>query len=158
MGERIHCRAQCWISYIVFKQIRKFEVHILDSQYFVYKIRISCKFLNFHFYFACSIGNSIDNGEIEVHPQNVRFQNVRFLNVRFQNAWNVRFTKRQVYKTSGLQNVRSTKCQVYKTSGLQNVRLQKNPYIFCNCGSWKSAGSVAAMLAGKVMAVFYSLF
>jgi hypothetical protein len=67
--------------------------------------------------------------------------------------------KRQAYKTSGLQNVRFTKCQVYKTSGLQNVRLQKkHPYIFCTCGWWKSAGSVAAIFAGKVMAVFYSLF
>ncbi len=36
-----------------------------------------------------------------VHPQNVRLQNVRFQNVRFQNVWNVRFTKRQVFKTSG---------------------------------------------------------
>jgi hypothetical protein len=67
-------------------------------------------------------------------------------------------------ETSGLQNVRFTKrqvtkCQVYKTSGLQNVRLKKkHPYIFCTCGWWKSAGSVAAMFAGKVMAVFYSLF
>ncbi len=67
--------------------------------------------------------------------------------------------KRQVYKMSGLQNVRFTKCQVYKTSGLQNVRLKKkHPYIFCTCGWWKSAGSVAAIFAGKVMAVFYSLF
>jgi hypothetical protein len=67
--------------------------------------------------------------------------------------------KRQVYKTSGLQNVWFTKCQVYKTSGLQNVRLQKkHPYIFFTFGWWKSPGSVAAMFAGKVMAVFYSLF
>jgi hypothetical protein len=67
--------------------------------------------------------------------------------------------KCQVYKTSGLQNVRFTKRQVYKTSGLQNIRLQKkHPFIFCTCVWWKSAGSVAAMLAGKVMAVFYSLF
>ncbi len=67
--------------------------------------------------------------------------------------------KRQVYKTSGLQNVRFTKCQVYKTSGLQNVWLQKkHPNIFCTCGWWKSAGFVAAMFAGKVMAAFYSLF
>ncbi len=67
--------------------------------------------------------------------------------------------KRRVYKTSGLQNVRFTKCQVYKTSGLQNVWLKKkHPYIFRTCGWWKSAGSVAAMFAGKVMAVFYSLF
>ncbi len=64
---------------------------------------------------------------ITVHPQNVRFQNVRFQNVRFQNVWNVRFTKRQVYKTSGLQNVRFTKRQVYKTSGFQNVRSSKRP-------------------------------
>jgi hypothetical protein len=44
-----------------------------------------------------------------VHPQNGRFQNVRFQNVWFQNVGNVRFTKRQLYKTSGLQNVRFTK-------------------------------------------------
>jgi hypothetical protein len=72
--------------------------------------------------------------------------------------------KRQVYKTSGLQNVKFTKRQVYKTSGVQNVRpskrpvAKKHPYIFCTCGLWKSAGSVAAMFEGKVMAVFYSLF
>ncbi len=49
-----------------------------------------------------------------VHPQNVRFQNV----------WNVRFTKRQVYKTSGLQNVSFTKRQVFKTSGCKiNIHL-----------------------------------
>ncbi len=50
--------------------------------------------------------------------------------------------------------------KIYKTSGLQNVRLskvrsskrpvaKKHPYIFCTCGWWKSAGSVAAMFAGK---------
>jgi hypothetical protein len=67
-------------------------------------------------------------------------------------------------ETSGLQNVRFTKRQVYKMSGLQNVRSskrlveKKHPFIFCTCGWWKSAGSVAAMFAGKVMAVFYSLF
>jgi hypothetical protein len=67
-------------------------------------------------------------------------------------------------ETSGLQNVRFTKRQVYKMSGLQNVRSskrlvkKKHPYIFCTYGWWKSAGSVAAMFAGKVMAVFYSLF
>jgi hypothetical protein len=48
---------------------------------------------------------------------------------------------------SGLQNVRSSKRPVAK----------KHPYIFCTCGWRKSAGSVAAMFAGKVMAVFYSL-
>jgi hypothetical protein len=67
-------------------------------------------------------------------------------------------------ETSGLQNVRLTKCQVYKMSGLQNVRsskrpvAKKHPFIVCTCGWWKSAGSVTEMLAGKVMAVFYSLF
>jgi hypothetical protein len=59
--------------------------------------------------------------------------------------------KRQVYKTSGLQNVR-----------FKNVRSSKRPvakkHPLCTCGWWKSAGSVAAMFAGKVMAVFYSLF
>jgi hypothetical protein len=49
-------------------------------------------------------------------------------------------------------------------SGLQNVRFSKRlvaikpPYIFCTCGWWKSAGSVATMFAGKGMAMFYSLF
>jgi hypothetical protein len=67
-------------------------------------------------------------------------------------------------KRLGLQNVRFTKGQVYKMSGLQNVRsskhpvAKKNPYIFCTCGWWKSAGSVAVMFAGKVMVVFYSIF
>ncbi len=84
----------------------------------------------------------------------LRFQNVRFQNVRFQNVWNVRFTKRQVYITSGLQNVRFTKRQVFKTSGCKKTSI----YICCACGWWKSAGSVAAMFAGKVRAVFYSLF
>jgi hypothetical protein len=56
--------------------------------------------------------------------------------------------KRQVCKTLGLQNVRSSKRPVAK----------KHQYIFCTCGWWKSAGSVASMFAGKVMAVFYSLF
>jgi hypothetical protein len=57
-------------------------------------------------------------------------------------------SKRQVYKMSGLQNVRFSKRPVAK----------KHPYIFCTCGWWKSAGSVAAIFAGTVMAVFYSLF
>jgi hypothetical protein len=61
---------------------------------------------------------------------------------------NLQSTKRQVYKTSGHQNIRSSKRLVEK----------KHPYIFCTCGWWKSAGSVAAMFAGKVMAVFSSLF
>jgi hypothetical protein len=56
--------------------------------------------------------------------------------------------KRQVYKTSGLQNVRASKRPVAK----------KHPFIFCTCGWWKSVGSVGAMFAGKVTAVFYSLF
>jgi hypothetical protein len=78
---------------------------------------------------------------------------------------NVRFTKRQVFKMSGLQKVRSSKRQVFKMSGLQKVRsskrpvAKKHPYIFCICGWWKSAVSVAAtMFAGKVMFVFYYLF
>jgi hypothetical protein len=50
---------------------------------------------------------------------------------------------------SGLQKVRSSK---------RLVEEKKHPYIFCTCGWWKSAGSVAAMFAGKVKAVFYSLF
>jgi hypothetical protein len=49
---------------------------------------------------------------------------------------------------SGLQNVRSSKHSVAK----------KQQYRFCTRGWWKSAGSVAAIFAGKVMAVFYSLF
>jgi hypothetical protein len=49
-------------------------------------------------------------------------------------------------------------------SGLQNVSsskrpdAKKHPCKFCTCGWWKSAGSIAAMFAGKVMAVFYFLF
>jgi hypothetical protein len=58
-------------------------------------------------------------------------------------------------ETSGLQNISITKRQVYKTSGCKkNIHIS----IFCTCDWWKPAGSVAAMLAGKVMAVFYSLF
>jgi hypothetical protein len=52
---------------------------------------------------------------------------------------------------SGLQNVCSSKLPVAK----------KHPYIFfifCTCGWCKSTGSVAAMFADKVMAVFSSLF
>jgi hypothetical protein len=68
-------------------------------------------------------------------------------------------------ETSGIQNVRFTKRQIYKMSGLQNVRSSKrlvakktiHIYSVLVVGG-KSAGSVAAMLAGKVMAVFYSLF
>ncbi len=90
---------------------------------------------------------------LEVHPQNVRFQNVRFQNgrfqnVRFQNVWNVRFTKRQVYKMPGLQNVRSSKRPVAK----------KSIYIFCSCGWWKSAGSVAAMLAELCFILYFRGF
>jgi hypothetical protein len=75
--------------------------------------------------------------------------------------------KTSSFKTSemsGLQDVSFTNRQVYKMSGSQNVRLskrpvaKKHPYIFHTCGWWKSAGSVAAMFTGKVMAVFYSLF
>ncbi len=36
---------------------------------------------------------------------------------------NVRSTKRQVYKTSGLQNVRFTKRQVFKTSGCKKTSI-----------------------------------
>ncbi len=62
-------------------------------------------------------------------------------------------------KMSALQNVRFTKCQVVKTSGLQNVWLQKkHPYIFCTCGWWKSAGSVAAMFAGCVSFFILEVF
>jgi hypothetical protein len=67
---------------------------------------------------------------------------------------NVTFTKRQVYKMSGFQNIRSSKHQVFKTSGCKKT----STYIFCTCCWWKSAGSVAAVFAGKVMAVFYSQF
>ncbi len=56
--------------------------------------------------------------------QNVRFQNVWFQMSEMSGLQNVRFTKRQVYKTSGLQNVRFTKCQVFKTSGCKKL-----PYI-----------------------------
>jgi hypothetical protein len=69
------------------------------------------------------------------------------------------------FKTSGLKTSGS---KTSETSGLQNVRFQnvrsskrpvakKHPYILY-FGWWKTAGSVAAMFAGKVMAMFYSLF
>jgi hypothetical protein len=47
---------------------------------------------------------------------------------------------------SGLQNFKSSKRPV----------ANKHPYTFCTCGWWKSAGSVAAMFAGKGMAEFYT--
>ncbi len=53
-------------------------------------------------------------GTVAIHSWNVRFQNVRFQSVGFHSVRNVTFTKRHVYKMSGLQN----------RSGLQNVRLQ----------------------------------
>ena len=69
----------------------------------------------------------------------------------------------QVYKTSRLQNVTFTN----KTPGLQNVQLlKKHPYIFCTCGWWKSAGSVAAMFADtgtgrvlfSILEVFFAIY
>jgi hypothetical protein len=59
---------------------------------------------------------------------------------------------------SALQNFRFTKCQVSKRLVSKRPFAKKPPYIFCTCGWWKSAGSVAARFAGKGMAVFYSLF
>jgi hypothetical protein len=69
------------------------------------------------------------------------------------------------FKTSGFKTsgFKTTGFKTSETSGLQNVRSSKrpvakqHPYLFCTCGWWKSAGSVAAMFAGKVKAVFYSL-
>jgi hypothetical protein len=61
--------------------------------------------------------------------------------------------KRQVYKTSGLQNIRFTKRQAFKI-----YSRKKHPYIFCTCGWWTSAGSVAAMFVGKVMVCFILYF
>jgi hypothetical protein len=78
-----------------------------------------------------------------VHPQNVMVSK-RQVSKRLVS----KCLKRQVYNTSGLQNVRSSKRPVAK----------EHPYIFCTCGWRKSAGSVAVTFAGKVMAVFYSLF
>jgi hypothetical protein len=64
-----------------------------------------------------------------------------------------KFLKRQVYKMSGLQNDRSSKRQVFKTSGCKKT----TTYILY---MWlvDIRRFVAAMFAGKVMAVFYSLF
>jgi hypothetical protein len=61
---------------------------------------------------------------------------------------NFRFAKRQVYKTPGLQNLRSSKCPVAKNIHIYSVLVVGG----------NSTGSVAAMFAGKMMAVFYSLF
>jgi hypothetical protein len=35
---------------------------------------------------------------------------------------------------------------------------KKHPYIFCTCGWWKSAGSVAAMFAGCVLFSILEVF
>jgi hypothetical protein len=40
-----------------------------------------------------------------------------------RQVYKIRFTKRQVYKMSGLQNVRFTKCQVFKTSGCKKTSI-----------------------------------
>jgi hypothetical protein len=61
--------------------------------------------------------------------------------------------KRQVYKTSGLQNVRFTKRQVFKTSGCKKT--SKNILYLWLVEIRRLCCSHAAMLAGKVMAVFY---
>ncbi len=62
--------------------------------------------LNFAFAPSVGLNGTLIEAKILVHPQNVRFQYVRFQIVRF--------TKRQVYKMSGLQNVRSSKRLVEK--------------------------------------------
>jgi len=86
-------------------------------------------FISKHLLYEMQINNTVHPQNVRF--QNVRFQNVRFQNVRFQNVWNVRFTKRQVYKMSGLQNVRFTKRQVFKTSGCKKTSI----YILY-CGWW----------------------
>jgi hypothetical protein len=55
---------------------------------------------------------------------------------------------------SGLQNVRFTKCQVYKTSGPQNVRLQKNIHKY---SVLVVGGNTQVMLRPCLQAVFYFL-
>jgi hypothetical protein len=55
--------------------------------------------------------------------------------------------RRYTHKTSG-----------FKTSSFKTSEFKKHPCIFCPCSWWKSAGSVAAMFAGKAMAVFYLQF
>jgi hypothetical protein len=70
-------------------------------------------------------------------------------------------TKRQVSKrlVSKRPVSKRLKRQVYKTSGLQNGSSLKKVYIYSVLVvDWKSASSVASMFAGKVIAVFYSLF
>ncbi len=53
------------------------------------------------------------------------FKTSGFKTSEMSGLQNVRFTKRQVYKTSVLQNVRFTKRQVFKTSGCK-----KHSYIY----------------------------
>jgi hypothetical protein len=84
------------------------------------------------------------------------FMNIQDRNKIFQKLLDLKGTptkrqvskrlKRQVYKRSGLQNVRFTKCQVYKTSGCKQTSI-------CMLYLWS-----VEMFAGKGMAVFYSLF
>jgi hypothetical protein len=95
--------------------------------------------LSFNFYSKYKIVWSTETDVSWVHPQNVGFKTSGFKMSGFKTS-----------ETSGLQNVRFTKRQVFKTSGCK----KKHPYIFCTCGWWKSAGSVAAMFAGKVMRFF----
>jgi hypothetical protein len=67
-------------------------------------------------------------------------------------------------ETSGLQNVSFAKRQVYKMSGLQNIRpskrlvAKKTSIYILYLSLVEIRRSVAAMFAGKVMAVFYSVF
>ncbi len=84
-----------------------------------------------------------------VHPRTSGFQTSGFKTSEASGLQNVRFTKSQVYKMSGLQNVRSSKPPGAK----KNIHIYSllvdggNPQVL-----------YAAMFAGKVMAVFYSLF
>ncbi len=64
--------------------------------------------------------------------------------------------KRQVYKTSALQNVRFTKCQVFKTSGCKKTSMYI--YSVLVVGVNPQVLLQPCYIAGKVMAVFYSLF
>ncbi len=97
-----------------------------------------------------------------VHPQNVRFQNVRFQNVRFQNVWNVRFTKRQVCKTWGLENVRFTKRQVFKMSRCKKTSkyilylwLVEIRRFCCSHVCWQSDGCVLFSIWEGFFAIYH---
>jgi hypothetical protein len=103
---------KCLLLFIMFNQIYKLSpLSIQDPHIFKVILKVN---IDYQMIKQCLIDGT---------PTKLQVQNVRFQNVRFQNVWNVRFTKRQLYKMSGLQNVRLIKRQVFKTSGCKKTSI-----------------------------------